>query len=545
MLGNVFLHLHPVKTRKSGVKMRYTWCAGGVTFFLFLVLTFTGLLLMFYYRPTVEYAFVDILDLREQVPFGIMREMHRWGAHAMVISVWIHMFRVFMTGSYKPPAGVQLGHRRDPARPDPAALLHRLPAALGPAGDLGHHGRLEHGLRDAAHRHPGAGHGLLKIGDIPLVTSTNDARFGLLGGRFVGAGALLRFYVLHCVGIPLVAAFLMAVHFWRVRKDGGISGPVVDAWSSSTSSRAVVNFLSAPQYLVTASLILSRPRASTGGRLDQEGRVVLLAVGTGAIGALVSRPELPQGRDPARQRADRRDDLPRRLLLLVRDEPGLRERPADRGRASRRSRRRTRQQKVFSWPDLVYIELICLVIVMAVMIVWSIYLKAPLEEPANPTDTPNPTKAPWYFLGLQEMLVYFDPWLAGVVLPSLIIVGLMAIPYIDTTQGERLLHVQGARWEITFFLFGFLVLWCVLIVLGTFLRGPNWNFFGPYEFWDIHKLVPLNNINLSEIIWVKLLKRSLPNIWLVREIFGLVARRLLRRRAAARCSRRRCCGGSS
>ncbi|MDQ5872359.1 MAG: cytochrome b N-terminal domain-containing protein, partial [Acidobacteriota bacterium] len=103
MLGNVVLHLHPVKTRKSGVKMRYTWCAGGVTFFLFLVLTFTGLLLMFYYRPTVEYAFVDILDLREQVPFGIMREVHRWGAHAMVITVWIHMFRVFMTGSYKPP----------------------------------------------------------------------------------------------------------------------------------------------------------------------------------------------------------------------------------------------------------------------------------------------------------------------------------------------------------------------------------------------------------------------------------------------------------
>ena len=103
VLGNVVLHLHPVKTRKSGVKMRYTWCAGGMTFFLFLVLTFTGLLLMFYYRPTIEYAYGDMLDLREQVPFGVMREMHRWGAHAMVIAVWIHMFRVFMTGSYKPP----------------------------------------------------------------------------------------------------------------------------------------------------------------------------------------------------------------------------------------------------------------------------------------------------------------------------------------------------------------------------------------------------------------------------------------------------------
>src|ERR1041384_966840 len=103
MLGNVFLHLHPTKVRTSGVKLRYTWCAGGLTFFLFLVLTFTGLLLMFYYRPTVEYAYRDIMDLRDQVPCGVMREMHRWGAHAMVIAVWIHMFGVFMTGSYKPP----------------------------------------------------------------------------------------------------------------------------------------------------------------------------------------------------------------------------------------------------------------------------------------------------------------------------------------------------------------------------------------------------------------------------------------------------------
>ena len=180
-------------------------------------------------------------------------------------------------------------------------------------------------------------------------------------------------------------------------------------------------------------------------------------------------------------------------------------------------------QKVFSWPDLVYVELICLVVVMAVMIVWSIGLKAPLEEPANPTDSPNPAKAPWYFLGLQEMLVYFDPWLAGVVLPSLIIVGLMAIPYIDVNpKGNGYFTFKERRFEITIFLVGFLVLWCVLIVLGTFLRGPNWNFFGPYEFWDINKLVPLNNINLSEIIWIKVFKRSMPHFWLLREIFGLV-----------------------
>src|SRR3954462_2837176 len=87
--------------------------------------------------------------------------------------------------------------------------------------------------------------------------------------------------------------------------------------------------------------------------------------------------------------------------------------------------------RVWVWPDLVYTELISLIVCSVLLIVWSIFLKAPLEQPANPANTPNPSKAPWYFLGLQEMLVYFDPWLAGVVLPGLIIVGLICIPYID------------------------------------------------------------------------------------------------------------------
>ena len=152
MLSNVFLHLHPVRIRKSGVKLRYTWCMGGLSFFLFLVLTFTGLLLMFYYRPTLEYAYTDIVGLREHVPLGIMREMHRWGAHAMVITVWLHMFRVFMTGSYKPPREFNWSVGVDHARADAAAVVHRIPAAVGPAGDLGDHGRLEHGARDAVPR---------------------------------------------------------------------------------------------------------------------------------------------------------------------------------------------------------------------------------------------------------------------------------------------------------------------------------------------------------------------------------------------------------
>jgi hypothetical protein len=179
--------------------------------------------------------------------------------------------------------------------------------------------------------------------------------------------------------------------------------------------------------------------------------------------------------------------------------------------------------RVWVWPDLVYTELISLILCSVVLIVWSIVLKAPLEQPANRSVTPNPSKAPWYFLGLQEMLVYFDPWFAGVVLPGLIIVGLIAIPYIHRNpKGNGYYTFTERKAEITLFLFGFVILWSSLIVLGTFLRGPNWNFFGPFEFWDLHKLEALVNINLSEYIWMRLFRTGLPTNWFVREIFGIV-----------------------
>jgi len=179
-------------------------------------------------------------------------------------------------------------------------------------------------------------------------------------------------------------------------------------------------------------------------------------------------------------------------------------------------------EKLFTWPDLVYTEMLCMILLTIVMIVWSIGLRAPLEEAANPTSSPNPAKAPWYFLGLQEMLVYFDPWLAGVVLPTLIIVGLMAIPYIDTNpKGNGYYSFRERRWEIGVFMYGFLVLWSFLIITGTFLRGPNWNFFGPYEYWDPNKLVPLVNVDLSELVWVKMFGMPLPKLWPIREAFGI------------------------
>ena len=189
------------------------------------------------------------------------------------------------------------------------------------------------------------------------------------------------------------------------------------------------------------------------------------------------------------------------------------------------------QEKVLVWPDLVYTELICMIVVTAVLLIWGIGLQAPLEEPASSVKTPNPSKAPWYFLGLQEMLVYYDPWMAGVVLPSMVIVGLMAIPYIDFNKlGNGYYTISQRQFAYVTFQFGFLVLWVTLIVMGTFLRGPNWNIFGLYEAWDPHKVEALNNVDLSEFVWIRWLGVGKPDasVWgtipaiLIRESPGII-----------------------
>jgi hypothetical protein len=179
--------------------------------------------------------------------------------------------------------------------------------------------------------------------------------------------------------------------------------------------------------------------------------------------------------------------------------------------------------KVLVWPDLVYTELIAMVVCTLILVVWAVVLKAPLEQPASSSRIPNPSKAPWYFLGLQEMLVYFDPWMAGVVLPTMIINGLIALPYIDFNQkGNGYFTFAQRKFAVSTFQFGFVVLWVVLIVLGTFLRGPNWNFFGPFEPWDPHKTVPLNNVMLSDYFWLYLLGMSTDRHWFIRELPGII-----------------------
>ncbi|KAA0209866.1 cytochrome C [bacterium] len=158
-------------------------------------------------------------------------------------------------------------------------------------------------------------------------------------------------------------------------------------------------------------------------------------------------------------------------------------------------------KRLHVWPYLLRIELVGCLALFTFLLIWSIFLNAPLEEPANPAFTPNPSKAPWYFLGLQELLVYFDPWIAGVVLPGMIISGLMAIPYVDLNPyGNGYYTWTQRKFAITVFQFGWIVLWVALIILGTYIRGPGWQLFLPWEYWDPHRVIFEVNVDASELI---------------------------------------------
>jgi quinol-cytochrome oxidoreductase complex cytochrome b subunit len=207
VMNNVFLHLHPVRVKKHAVRYTYTFCLGGVSFFLFLVLTVTGVYLMFFYVPSVTRAYQDILSIENSVAFGtFVRNMHRWGAHLMVLVVFLHMIRVFYHGAYKPPRefnwviGVVLLF---------CTLWLSFTGYLLPWDQIAFWA-ITVGTQMATYA--------------PLLSK--ESSFVLLGGVEVGQGTLIRFYVMHVIAFPLITAILMVVHFWRVRKDGGISGPV-------------------------------------------------------------------------------------------------------------------------------------------------------------------------------------------------------------------------------------------------------------------------------------------------------------------------------
>jgi quinol-cytochrome oxidoreductase complex cytochrome b subunit len=382
MISSLFLHVHAARVSRHVLKPTYTFALGLISGVLFLVLSATGLALMLYYVPFPSEAYRSMKDLQFVVTFGIvLRNMHRWSAHAMVAVVFLHMCRVFWTGSYKAPREFNwvIG-----------VLLLLLTLGLSFTGYLLPWDQLAFwaitvGTNIAAYA--------------PVVG--DRVKFLLLGGHVIGSMTLLRFYVLHCVMLPLAAALLISLHVWRVRKDG-LSGAEIQA--APEEELAGVFPASTKTYGLMA--LSKRPRSSV------------------------------EARDP--------------------------------------------HDEVFAWPHLLYRELLVTLGVIIALHVVSLVFMAPLEEIADPTRTPNPAKAPWYFLGLQE-LVHYSALVGGVVVPTVLVVALLLVPYADRDPaGSGRWFARERRVANTIFT-ALAAIFVLLTIVGTLFRGPNWAWVWPWK----------------------------------------------------------------
>ena len=231
---NFFLHIHPVKVHRHSLKATYTWGLGLMATFLFLILVVTGILLMFYYVPSTTQAYDRMLDLRGTVAFGIfLRNMHRWSAHGMVAVVFLHMCRVFLTGAYKPPREFNwvIG-----------VLLFLMTLFLSFTGYLLPWDQLAFWAITV---------GTSIAGYAPFVGK--DVRFLLLGDATVGQEALLRFYVLHVAVLPVVLTGLVTIHFWRIRKDGGLAKPEEEETGTTSPGAVTAAAVEAPATMAVAA----------------------------------------------------------------------------------------------------------------------------------------------------------------------------------------------------------------------------------------------------------------------------------------------------
>ncbi len=382
MISSFFLHVHAARVSRHVLRPTYTFALGLIAAILFVVLSVTGLALMLYYVPYPPEAYRSMKDLQFVVTFGIiLRNMHRWSAHAMVAAVFLHMCRVFWTGSYKPPREFNwvVG-----------VTLFLLTLALSFTGYLLPWDQLAYwaitvGTNIAAYA--------------PLLGE--QLKYLLLAGHVIGPMTLLRFYVLHCVVLPLAMLLLLSAHIWRVRKDG-LSGAEVHA--EPIEEVAGVFPASTKTYGLMA--LARRPRASV------------------------------EMRDP--------DD------------------------------------EVFAWPHLLYRELIVALAVLVMLHVVSLLFMAPLEEMADPTRTPNPAKAPWYFLGLQE-LVHYSALVGGVLVPSIVVVALFVLPYVDRGRAGAGRWFAPERRIANLVFTALAIVTVALTVIGTWFRGANWAWVWPWK----------------------------------------------------------------
>jgi quinol-cytochrome oxidoreductase complex cytochrome b subunit len=386
---NFFLHIHPVKVHKNTLRPAYTLGLGLASMFLFVILVITGILLMFYYVPSTTQAYDRMLDLRGTVAFGpILRNMHRWSAHGMVAVVFLHMCRVFFTGSYKKPREFNwvIG-----------VVLFLLTLLMSFTGYLLPWDQLAFWAITV---------GTAIAGYAPVIGK--DIQFLLMGGTSVGQEALLRFYVLHVAVLPAVMVLLIAIHFWRIRKDGGLSRP---------EGSDPVPPLEIMENVPPMKPVELEPRRTYG------------------LQGLVRGPLTKVGNIP--------------------------------------------DNTVFSWPNLFLAELFTFVVTLSAILILSLLFNAPLEEPVNVMHPPNPAKAPWYFLGLQEMVSYSAFW-GGIGVPGIFVLLLLLTPYMDRSpKGVGKWFAKERLLANTIFI-TFVVANVIFVIIGTFFRGPNWAFVTPW-----------------------------------------------------------------
>jgi cytochrome b-561 len=399
IVRNLWLHWFPAKVARASMAWTYSFWLGTASAALLVILTVTGLLLMFFYVPSTERAYGSIKDLEFAVSFGwLLRNQHRWAAHGMVALVFLHMARVFFTGAYRGSRAVNwlvgIGLLL-------VTLLLSFTGYLLPWDQL-------------AFWAVTVGTNIAKEG--PIVGE--GIRYVLLGGTEISQNALLRFYVLHVFFLPAVIAIAFAYHMWRVRKDGGLA-----AIEPARSRR--------------------RPEPKP---LPATKSYSLFGLARGTTVAVESTTSLEE------------------------------------------------EDTVFSSPELTRRIALVFLLVFNVTLLLSLFFPAPLEEAANPGLTPNPAKAPWYFLWLQELVAsttfqvgtlrISGGLVGGIVIPALLLVVAAVWPFLDrspnTAQGVW--FARERRWQNIAFAAA-VALIVGLIGVGVFLRGPYWRLYWPGTPW--------------------------------------------------------------
>lgn len=369
VFSNLFLHILPTRIHRYSLRIRATLGLGVISLALFFLLVATGIPLMIYYKPTVDLAYDSMKEIQYIVPTGrFVRNIHRWAAHAMVASVMLHMARAFYTSAYK-------GRRK--FNWVVGMVLFVLTLALSFTGYLLPWDQLAYWAITIGSE---IAQSPRELTDSLGMTSWCDIggfqKRLILGANQVGQEALTRFYLLHVMVLPLLMAVFLAVHFWRIRKDGGITRPAA-ADNSTTSALSPV------------------------GTVD------------GRVGTAATRPSRTYG-----------------LMAVVRGStPAVDRRMVD---------------TIPTWPNALYAVAALTMLTLAVMLALGYFFDAPLTEQANPAVPENPAKAPWYFLGLQE-LVSYSALMGGVVIPAIVVLGLALVPYLDRDPEDAGVWFSGPR----------------------------------------------------------------------------------------------------